>query len=173
LGAVAGCVVILGIDLLEYLRIDDPIGAWPVHGLCGIWGTLSLGLFACGQYSAGGSSPSGIPTIDANNPALTGLFYGGGTKVLLAQCIGSFTICAATFIVAMAVFVVLNMAGLLRISKEGEIEGMDIHEHGMPAYPEYVVAPWAAPAGVGSDLVNASASSGRTSSAAHREMSAV
>ena len=157
LGAIAGIIIILGIDLLEYLRIDDPIGAWPVHGLCGIWGTLSLGLFACGDYSAGGSSPTQIPTLVAKSPdALTGLFYGGGTKVLLAQCIGSFTICAATFTVAMAVFVVLNMAGLLRISKDGETEGMDIHEHGMPAYPEYVVAPWAAPSGVPMDSVNAS-----------------
>jgi Amt family ammonium transporter len=168
LGAIAGVIVILGIDLLEYVRIDDPIGAWPVHGLCGIWGTLSLGLFACGQYSAAGSSPNGIPVIDStSNPALTGLFYGGGTKVLIAQCIGSFTICAATFAIAMLVFMVLNMMGLLRISKEGEIEGMDLHEHGMPAYPEYVVAPWAAPSGVPADSVNASASSSRGSAASH------
>ena len=59
LGAVAGVIVILGVDLLEFLRIDDPIGAWPVHGLCGIWGTLSLGLFASGEYSAAGSQPDG------------------------------------------------------------------------------------------------------------------
>ncbi len=49
LGGIAGVLVILGVDLLEWLRIDDPIGAVPVHGFCGIWGTLSLGLFACGQ----------------------------------------------------------------------------------------------------------------------------
>jgi Amt family ammonium transporter len=164
LGAIAGVIVILGADLLEYMRIDDPIGAWPVHGLCGIWGTLSLGLFASGEYSAAGSSPTGIPVIDpASNPALTGLLYGGGTKVFFAQCIGSFTICAATFICAMVVFGVLNMMGQLRISKEGEIEGMDLHEHGIPAYPEYVVAPWAAPSGISADLVNASAPVARTS----------
>jgi len=58
LGAVAGVIVILGIELLEYLRIDDPIGAGPVHGLCGIWGTISLGFFASGQYAAVGSSPT-------------------------------------------------------------------------------------------------------------------
>ena len=52
LGAVAGVIVVLGVELLEFLRIDDPIGAVPVHGFCGIWGTWSLGLFACGQYSA-------------------------------------------------------------------------------------------------------------------------
>src|SRR5262249_20747640 len=54
LGAVAGVVVVLGVELLEWLRIDDPIGAVPVHGFCGIWGTLSLGLFACGKYGATG-----------------------------------------------------------------------------------------------------------------------
>ncbi|HEY7069928.1 MAG TPA: ammonium transporter [Acidimicrobiales bacterium] len=54
IGAIAGVVVPLGVDLLEHLRIDDPIGAVPVHGLCGIWGTLSLGLFACGQYGSTG-----------------------------------------------------------------------------------------------------------------------
>jgi len=155
LGAVAGIIVVLGVDLLEYLRIDDPIGAWPVHGLCGIWGTLSLGLFASGQFSAAGSSPTGVPVIDpTSNPALTGLFYGGGWKVFEAQCIGSFTICAATFGIAMLVFFVLNMFGRLRISKEGELEGLDIHEHGMPAYPEYVISALAAPSGISDDLVN-------------------
>jgi len=157
LGAVAGVIVILAADLLEYLRIDDPIGAWPVHGVCGIWGTLSLGLFACGQYSAAGSSPTGIPSIDAATPALTGLFYGGGMKVLMAQCLGSFITCAATFGVAMAVFGALNAIGRLRISKEGEIEGLDLHEHGISAYPEYVLAPSAAPAGMPFEMVNASA----------------
>jgi Amt family ammonium transporter len=166
LGAVAGVVVIIGIELLEFLRIDDPIGAWPVHALCGVWGTMSLGLFACGQYSAAGSSPTGIPVIDpASNPALTGLFYGGGWKVFGAQCIGILFIDGATFISAMLVFIVLNLFGQLRISKEGEIEGLDLHEHGISAYPEYVVAPWAAPSGVPAELVNASVPSARTAGA--------
>src|SRR5581483_7889903 len=54
LGGVAGVIVVAGVELLEWLRIDDPIGAVPVHGICGIWGTLSLGLFACGKYGATG-----------------------------------------------------------------------------------------------------------------------
>lgn len=154
LGAIAGIVVVLGIDLLEFLRIDDPIGAWPVHALCGVWGTLSLGLFACGQYAAGGSSPNQVPVIDAvNNPALTGLFYGGGTKVLFAQMIGAGTIGCATFGVAMLVFVVLNLFGRLRLSKEGELEGMDLHEHGISAYPEFVISSLAAPRGTPKDTV--------------------
>jgi len=140
IGAVAGILVILGLDLLEHLRIDDPVGAWPVHGVCGIWGTLSLGLFASGQFSAAGSSPYGIPSVVANSPdALTGLFYGGGMKVLMAQCVGSFIVCVATFASAMAMFAALNALGLLRVSKEGEQIGLDIDQHGISAYPEYAM----------------------------------
>jgi Amt family ammonium transporter len=153
LGAVAGVIVILGVDLLEYLRIDDPIGAWPVHGLCGVWGTLSLGLFASGDYQATGSQPSGIPTI-VSGQGLAGVFYHGGWTLFWAQCIGSFIICACTFTVAMIVFAVLNAFGRLRISKEGEIEGLDLHEHGISAYPEYVISALTAPAGMGRDTVN-------------------
>ena len=155
IGLIAGVIVILGVDLLEFLRIDDPIGAWPVHGLCGIWGTLSLGLFASGQYQAAGSSATGVPVVGWKAPeALTGLFYNGGFKVLIAQCIGSFIICAATFGLAMAVFGVLNLMGMLRISKEGELEGMDLHEHGISAYPEYVISALSAPSGMGRDTVH-------------------
>src|SRR6185369_16867862 len=88
IGAVAGVVVVLGVDLLEYLRIDDPIGAVPVHGFCGIWGTLSLGLFATGQFGL-----SGPITPDTSAASLVrGLFYGGGATVLKAQAIGSLII---------------------------------------------------------------------------------
>jgi Amt family ammonium transporter len=150
LGAVAGIIVILGVDLLEYLRIDDPIGAVPVHGFCGIWGTLSLGLFASGQYAAGGSAPITPDTTSV----LTGLFYGGGTQVLVAQAIGSATITLATFFVSLVVMYAVNATGTLRLSREGELEGMDLHEHGISAYPEYVISALAAPAGMPPDTVN-------------------
>jgi ammonium transporter, Amt family len=154
LGAIAGVVVVLGIDLLEWIRIDDPIGAWPVHALCGVWGTLSLGLFACGQYSAAGSSPNGIPVIDpVNNPALTGLFYGGGWKVFEAQCIGAFCIDGSVFVSAMIVMGALTACNRLRITKAGELEGLDLHEHGASAYPEYVISALVAPQGMGRDTV--------------------
>ena len=74
IGGIAGVLVIIGIEALEYLRIDDPIGAVPVHGLNGIWGTLSLGLFASGQYE---SDLTGVIAPDHSAP-LTGLLYGGG-----------------------------------------------------------------------------------------------
>jgi len=142
LGAVAGVVVVLGLELLEWLRIDDPIGAVPVHGFCGIWGTLSLGLFACGKYGLTGA-------IAADNTApLTGLFYGGGTQVLKAQAIGSLITAVATFAVSLIVMNAIKAVGLLRVSEKGEAFGLDLYEHGLPAYPEYVIASAALPVGI-------------------------
>jgi len=134
LGGVAGVVVVAGVELLEWLRIDDPIGAVPVHGICGIWGTVSLGLFACGKYGATG------PISPDNSAPLTGLFYGGGTQVLLAQALGSLIITSTTFGVALAVMYLVNATGTLRVSREGELYGLDLHEHGINAYPEYVIS---------------------------------
>src|SRR4030088_1025744 len=149
LGGIAGVVVVAGIELLEWLRIDDPIGAVPVHGMCGIWGTLSLGLFACGKYGASG------PAGPDNSVALKGLFYGGGTQVLVAQAIGSAVVTLATFGVAMAVMLLVNATGLLRVSEEGELYGLDLHEHGISAYPEYVISALGAPRGMNQELPSA------------------
>lgn len=142
LGGVAGVVVVLGVELLEWLRIDDPIGAVPVHGICGIWGTLSLGLFACGKYGASG------PITADNSAPLKGLFYGGGTQVLAAQALGSLIMTVATFSVAYVVMVIVNATRTLRVSAEGELYGLDLHEHGISAYPEYVISALGAPGGM-------------------------
>jgi ammonium transporter, Amt family len=149
LGGVAGVVVIMGVDLLEYLRIDDPIGAVPVHGICGIWGTISLGLFASGQYGATG------PLGPDNSAPLRGLFYGGGLQVLKAQIIGSACITLATFGVAMVVMLIVNAMGMLRLPAEMEAYGMDLHEHGISAYPEYVISALGAPGGMSQHLPTA------------------
>ena len=149
LGGVAGVVVVMGVELLEWLRIDDPIGAVPVHGICGIWGTLSLGLFACGKYGATG------PTGPDNSAALKGLFYGGGTQLLLAQAIGSLIITFSTFAVAMAVMYLVHLTGTLRVSREGELYGLDLHEHGISAYPEYVISGLGRPGGMPAESLRA------------------
>src|SRR5262249_55944232 len=146
LGGVAGVIVVYAVEVLEYLRIDDPIGAVPVHGICGIWGTLSLGLFASGQYGATG------PFAPDNSAPLKGLFYGGGTQVLMAQAIGSAIITFSTFAVALAVMYAVNAIGVLRITREGELYGMDLHEHGISAYPEYVVTAAGRPQGLAEGL---------------------
>jgi ammonium transporter, Amt family len=138
LGGVAGVVVVAGVELLEWLRIDDPIGAVPVHGICGIWGTVSLGLFACGKYGATG------PTAPDNSAPLAGVFYGGGWRLLAAQAVGSLIITSATFAVALAVMYLVNATGTLRVSPEGELYGLDLHEHGINAYPEYLISSFGA-----------------------------
>jgi len=141
IGAIAGGVVIAAVDALEWLRIDDPIGAVPVHGICGIWGTLSLGFFACGQYGATG------PLSPDNSAPLTGLLYGGGLTVLTAQAIGSAIVTSATFGVALVLMYAVKALGYLRVSEEGELHGLDLHEHGIPAYPEYALHAAATPQG--------------------------
>ncbi len=132
LGAVAGVIVILATDLLEYLRIDDPCGAWPVHGACGIWGTLSLGLFATGEFGA--PTPTGAD--NSAGAVVKGLFYGGGTDQLVAQFIGNAAIGIGVFAVAMVLMYAVKATGTLRVSKQIEEEGLDLHEHGGTAYPD-------------------------------------
>ena len=135
IGIVAGVLVVLATDLLEHLRIDDPCGAWPVHGVAGIWGTLSLGLFATGEFGA--STPTGADTSAA--ALVKGFFYGGGTDQLVAQVIGNASIGIGVFVVAMVLMLAVKATGTLRITKEGEEIGLDLHEHGGEAYPELVI----------------------------------
>src|ERR1035437_4716689 len=129
LGAIAGVVVFGGIYLLEHLRIDDPVGSVSVHGFAGIWGTLSLGLFASGQYGA--TSPIGAD----NSAPVKGLFYGGGFDVLKAQAIGSFTITVATLAISLVLMWLVKKLPYpfkLRVEPEGETGpgGIDVWEHG-------------------------------------------
>jgi Amt family ammonium transporter len=131
IGGVAGIVVPLGINLLEHLRIDDPIGAVPVHAFAGIWGTLSLGLLATGQY--------GIPTPDGADTSTTvkGLFYGGGLHQLEAQFVGSLAcVILVTGVALIIMYAIKQIPGSwnLRLAKDLELEGLDITEHGTPAY---------------------------------------
>jgi len=135
LGGVAGFVVFGGVKLLEHLRIDDPIGAVPVHGFAGIWGTLSLGLFASGQFGVTGA-------YGADNSAgqiVKGLFYGGDASVLKAQATGTFTIAIAVFSVTwimMKLIMLLPHPWKLRVEAHGETGpgGLDMFDHGASAY---------------------------------------
>jgi Amt family ammonium transporter len=134
LGAISGIIVYYGTLALEYFRIDDPVGAVPVHGLNGIWGTLSIGFFACGKYGFTG------PTGPDNSAPITGLLYGGGTDQLVKQLIGSASITFATFAVAGIMMFILGKFPYpwkLRVEEHGELMkgGIDVFEHGTSAYP--------------------------------------
>jgi Amt family ammonium transporter len=135
IGAIAGVVVVLGVDFMEHMRIDDPVGAWPVHGLCGIWGTISLGLFATGEFGA----PTTTGADNSAGAVVKGLFYGGGSDQLVAQIKGNLAIGLAALAAGLVLMYLVKATGTLRVSKAGEIEGLDRHEHGGPAYPEYVI----------------------------------
>jgi Amt family ammonium transporter len=132
IGAIASVVMVLAVDFVEWLRVDDPIGAVAVHGACGIFGTISLGLFATGQF--------GLPGATGADTSVTveGLFYGGGAKQLGVQILGSAVVTVATLSIALIVMFAVKALGVLRISEEVEIGGIDIHEHGAPAFhPEF------------------------------------
>ncbi|MEO7157430.1 MAG: ammonium transporter [Vicinamibacterales bacterium] len=133
IGMGGAVVMIIGLEVLEYLRIDDPIGAVPVHMFAGIWGTIAVGLFGAGRF--------GLPTATGADATTTvdGLFYGGGTHVLWVQVYGVGSIFLATLGAGLALMYAVKLTGTLRVSDAGEREGLDIHEHGSSAYPEFVV----------------------------------
>ncbi len=126
IGLVAGVVVVYSIVFVDkVLRIDDPVGAVSVHGACGVWGTLSLGLFAQDQFMPGTTGD--------------GLFFGGGWSLLFHQAIGVLAVCAWGLATGFALFYVIkNLVGL-RTTREEELRGLDIDEHGMEAYAGFEI----------------------------------
>lgn len=136
IGAVAGLLVVFGVWLLDYkLHIDDPVGAVAVHCLNGIWGTLAVGLFAT-------ASAPGYSIADAAGNTLTGLFYGGGFKLLGLQLAGFASVAAWTAITITVTFLVIKSTIGIRASREEEIIGLDATEHGLPsAYAGFAMHP--------------------------------
>ena len=118
IGAVAGYTVVKGVELLDKLQIDDPVGAVPVHGICGVWGTICVGIF--------GKSSLGL----SNN----GFIYSGNPMQLGIQMVGSVTAIAFVVVAMAIVFKLIDLTVGLRVSREEELRGLDIGEHGMEAY---------------------------------------
>ena len=118
IGLVAGILVIYGVEWLNRLKIDDPVGAFPVHGLCGIWGTVAVGLFG---------------RVDLGAPS-EGLFFGGGFGQVGIQCLGLAACLGFTAVTMYIVFKVIDSIIGLRVSQETELRGLDLDEHGMDSY---------------------------------------
>ncbi|QDT16509.1 ammonium transporter [Alienimonas californiensis] len=119
IGAVAGALIVASIIAMDKVRIDDPVGAFPVHGVCGMWGLLAIPLFW-------------ESLDDAGNPVTSDAGEQYGTWV--AQLSGLAAYAAWAFVTMFALFFLLKMIGFLRVSAEDEERGLDISEHGMTAY---------------------------------------
>jgi len=129
IGLVAGALLIASAVFVERrLKIDDPVGAISVHGVNGAWGVLSLGLFADGVY---GDGLNGVPGT------VRGLFYGGGFKQLGAEAVGVVVCFAFAFVAFYAFFKLVGLLVGNRVSAEVEMEGLDLSEVGVLAYPEF------------------------------------
>ncbi|MBE9180957.1 ammonium transporter [Oculatella sp. LEGE 06141] len=116
IGLIAGVIVVFSVLFFDSIRIDDPVGATSVHLVCGIWGTLAVGLF--NQES--------------------GLFYGGGVTQLIAQILGILTVGLFTVVLSTIFWYGLKAAFGLRVTEEEELIGLDIGEHGMEAYSGFL-----------------------------------
>ncbi|MCL4441708.1 MAG: ammonium transporter, partial [Firmicutes bacterium] len=112
IGVVAGVLVVLAVGFFDRIKADDPVGAIAVHGACGTWGALAVGLFA----------------------EKGGLLYGGGLKLLGVQALGVLSVSLWAFGATFVIFVILKNLMGIRVSPEEEAEGLDMNEHGIPAY---------------------------------------
>lgn len=126
IGIVAGLLVVFGVWLLDYkLHIDDPVGAVAVHMMNGIWGTIAVGLFATSK------APGYAIAMESGAIKAEGLFYGGGFTQLGLQLLGFAAVAAWAVICMTIVFLAIKATVGLRASKEEEIKGLDICEHGL------------------------------------------
>jgi Amt family ammonium transporter len=118
-GFAAGLVVVVSVAFFDRIKIDDPVGAVSVHGVCGALGTIAVGLFS---------------TIESEGVVKKGLFYGGGTDQLVSQVIGVVAIAVFVTVTTAILFGVIKATIGLRVDEAEEIEGLDVREHGAPGY---------------------------------------
>ena len=124
IGAVSGGLVVASVEFIDkVLHIDDPVGAISVHGVCGAWGTLSVGLFADG----------------VNDASIVGLFYGGGGTQLGIQLLGVAAVFVWVVLLSGILFGSLKAIKMLRVDEKEELMGLDIGEHGMESYSGFQI----------------------------------
>ncbi|NOU64274.1 ammonium transporter [Paenibacillus sp. LMG 31461] len=121
IGAICGIAMVYATEILEAKQIDDPVGAFPVHGISGSIGTLAVGLCA---------------KPDAIREGTAGLFYGGGFHLLGVQALGLVTVCAWGFFITWVFLKLIKLIVPLRVSRDEELIGLDVGSHGVPAYSQ-------------------------------------
>lgn len=122
-------LVVFAVILFDRVRIDDPVGALSVHLVCGVWGTLAVGLFAAKPFAGGDAAP------------LVGLLYGGGFKPVWNQLVGIASVGVFVMATSSIVWFVLKTTMGIRVTEEEEIIGLDLSEMGMEAYPKDTYVP--------------------------------
>jgi Amt family ammonium transporter len=130
IGFIGGILVVFAVGFFDNLKIDDPVGATSVHLVCGVWGTLALGLFAVGPSDQPGA-------LYAVGPK-AGLLLGGGIEQLWYQFVGVMTVGGFTVLVSSIFWLLLKSTLGIRVTEEEEMIGLDIGEHGMEAYAGFV-----------------------------------
>ncbi|MDD6276046.1 MAG: ammonium transporter [Clostridia bacterium] len=132
IGLVSGILVVVAVEFIDIkLKVDDPVGAVAVHCVNGMWGTIAVGLFA----------KVGVP----GNDSYSGLFYGGGFKLLGIQALGLVCVAAWTIVTMTIVFFIIKKTNGLRVSSEEEIKGLDATEHNLPsAYADFMPVAYSA-----------------------------
>lgn len=133
IGIIAGILVVFAVTFFDRIKIDDPVGATSVHLVCGVWGTLAVGLFSVGPNVA---LRGGVPLYTAGPAA--GLFFGGGFNQLGIQLLGILSVGGITVLVSTIFWLVLKALLGIRVAPEEELEGLDIGEHGMEAYSGFL-----------------------------------
>jgi len=139
IGALAGVFVVISVFFWDRLGVDDPVGAISVHGVNGVWGLISVGIFANGKYGIGWNGVVRTDTEMAKKygyDGVTGILYGDSGQ-LIAQVIDSATVIVFGFVMAMIWFKLSNFIVPLRVSAETEIRGLDIPEMGALGYPDF------------------------------------
>ena len=125
IGLIAGVVVVEAVFFFDRLKIDDPVGAISVHGVCGAWGCLSVGLFSDGTYGDGWNGVAGN---------VKGLFYGGGLSQFWAELIGVITCFVTLSVIAYIIYKIVDKLIGNRVDLTAEIDGLDIPEMGLLGY---------------------------------------
>jgi Amt family ammonium transporter len=138
IGAVAGVLVVVSVFFFDRIGIDDPVGASSVHGTCGVWGVLAVGLFADGTYGAGWNNVGWKTFQGVDGRGVIGLLYGGGASQLTAQFIEVVVCVAWNMVVGGVIFYIIGKLVGNRVSAKVEIAGLDIPEMGLPGYPEFI-----------------------------------
>lgn len=129
IGLIGGILVVFSVEFIDkVLKIDDPVGAISVHGINGVWGTLAVGFFAQSAYG----SATGAGSVN-------GLFFGGGFHQLWIQFIGVSSVAAWVLISTFILFLIIKKTIGLRVSRDEELKGLDIGEHGMESYSGFQI----------------------------------